>query len=242
MSDQTKDFSLQIPKPHPQDECESARILIREGLVDEAKKTLYRVLAHHPKYKLAEELLKQIETLELKNLFEQSGKNKKIVKPEDSASLIEALNQDLGLGLDGLADVDQKEKWNVLTGLTTKEYFDLGIAYFEMDCFVDALREFNKAVNKIRIEQTFLGEDGLMCVSLIAQSLIQLNRAYEAKAYLEPVLIESDLKHEDKLVLYYAMGVAEQALGNNSAARGWLQKTAEIDPDYRDAIFRIRQL
>ena len=241
MSEIPKKFSLAPPPPSIEDEYESARILIREGLLEEAKKTLFKIITHHQKVDIARVLLKEIEELELKELLKDSSK-KKSTSTEDQNELIAALDRDLGLKLkDYQGESDQKQKWVELNHLTIQAYFDLGIGYYEMGCFGDAFRELSKAVNKIRMNQSVLGEMGLMSVALVAHCLIELGRPYEAKSYLDPVLLEPEIKHEDKIVIYYAMGLAEEALGNKTVARGWFQKTVEIDVDYKDASYRLRQ-
>jgi tetratricopeptide (TPR) repeat protein len=245
-------FTLEEPKALPEDEVESARILVREGLVEEAKKTLYKVLAYKPDFRPALEILKQIEAIELKELFRESplgSSRKKNPVMEDIDSLIESLDRDLGLGLNAdVASPDaNQEIWNAVVDsnsadLDSQARFDLGVAFYEMGCYADALRELYRAEKKIRIEQTFLGKTGLAVASLISQCLVQVGRAYEAKAYLEPILTEPDLKHEDKLVLYYSMGLTEQALGHPKNAIGWFQKISETDSDFRDVQIRLRQL
>lgn len=239
-------FSLVETRLLPEDEVESARILLREGLVEESKRTLYRILTRKPDYRPAIDLLKQIETLELKELFREDGSgssHKRLTAIEDVDALIDSLDRDLGLGLKTESESNQKELWNAsAVDLDSKARFDLGVAFYEMGCYADALRELHRAEKKIRIEESFLGETGLASVSLIAQCLVSLDRAFEAKAYLEPILIEPDLKHEDKLGLYYVMGLAEQALGQPKNALGWYQKINHSDPEFRDVQIKIRQL
>lgn len=253
MSDRKSEkFALSETKVISEEDVENARILVREGLVEEAKKVLYRVLGYKPGLRAAQELLKQIEAIELKDLF-RDHPSPSARKPssaiEDIDRLIETLDRDLGLGLNEVGPTTdaQKEIWNAAvngaTGeLDAKARFDLGVAFFEMGCYADALRELYRAEKKIRIAETFLGETGLAAVSLIGQCLVHLDRAYEAKAYLEPVLTEPDLRHEDKLVLYYAMGMIEYALENPKQALGWYQKISEADPDFKDVQLKVRQL
>ena len=242
-----KPFSIDATSVDPilgaKDECESAKILIGEGLLDEAKKILFRVLAYNPQYAQAQKLLKQVEDLELKNIFDSSASpQKKQTTVEDISRLIESLDYDLGLNLDEDRKPGTREMFTPVTGLNSKELLDLAIAYVEMGCFSDALRELKKAEKKIRTEDSFLGETGLTIVSLIAQCLVRLGKAFEAKAFLGPILMEADLKHEDKALLYYEMGCVEQSLGSNQAAVDWFRKVVEIDSQFKDALYRYRLL
>jgi tetratricopeptide (TPR) repeat protein len=116
------------------------------------------------------------------------------------------------------------------------------VAFYEMGCFGDVLRELKRAEKKIRIEESFLGELGVSVVALYAQTLVKLGQAFQAKVYLEPILIEPDLLHEQKTILYYTMGLAEQALDEKKNAKAWFQKVAMTDPDFKDVQQRIRLL
>jgi tetratricopeptide (TPR) repeat protein len=236
--------SFEVTHTIPEDEVESARILMREGLAEEAKKTLYRLLAHQPQFSPALKLLKQIQDVELKALFEpdrrMAGPRKKPTpRYEPPEQVIEKLERDLQLDPEMEVQGDA-ERWVVSQEVPHRERVDLAVAFFEMGCFADALRELTKVEKQIRVEKTFLGEEGVAVVAMIAQCLVQLNRAFEAKSKLEPILTETDLRHEDKLTLYYCMGLAEQALGHSEIALGWYQKISESDLDFRDVRVRIK--
>ncbi|MBS1959654.1 MAG: hypothetical protein JST80_09305 [Bdellovibrionales bacterium] len=244
MADNTHDSykklkSLEPTRALPEDEVESARILLREGLIEEAKKTLYRVLTQKPRYADAIKLLKQIDELEMHALFQPSRRAvQRHPKFEDPDPIIAKLERDLNLEPEAAAGHD--ERWVTPQALKTEDRVDLAVAFFEMGCYADALRELIRIEKKIRIENTFLGSQGVAVVGMIAQSLVNLDRAYEAKIKLEPVLNEADLNHEDKLTLYYCMGICEQALGHPNLALGWYQKISETDVDFRDIRVRIK--
>ncbi len=242
MNKPTQDPSLAYPQARPNDECESAKILVNEGLIDEAKKLLFRVLANHPNYAPAKKLLNEIGELELKEIFKLSSHASSRSAVEDVDQLIQSLDQDLGLGLKPTQQDNAQSVFIPISGLSPQEHLDLAIAYLEMGCVSDALRELQKAEKRIRTENTFLGKTGLMVVSLIAQCLLQLGKAYEAKEFLQPVLMESDLNHEDKLLLYYEMGCIEQELGNKKDAKEWFQNVIKIDPLFKDASYRLKLL
>ena len=231
------------------DELESARILIQENLYDEAKRVLFRLLTriHDPHsfhYRRTKEMLDKIESIEMNDLMNKNSRIKPEKNIEDTTSLITQLERDLQLeAFDEENTVLDQEQWNVSeTPSTAQGLFDLAIAFYEMGCLGDALRELRRAEKKIRIEASFLGELGVSVVALQAQTLIKLGNAFKAKVYLEPVLMESDLLHEQKIILYYSMGMVEQALEERSAAKGWFQKVADFDPTFKDVEQRIRFL
>ncbi len=238
-------FSIQASKKAPQDEVESARILLREGLLEEAKKTLFRVLVLKPDFAPAQRLLQDIEAEELKLIFRDSKPRANPPVREDTGLVLEALERDLGFQVE--ESVLCNEFWIATTqegapGLDARERFDLGIAFFEMGCFSDALRELIRSEKKIRMDQTFLGDLGVAVAALRAQCMIELDRAFEAKAYLEPILLEPDLSHENKLNLYYVMGLSEQKLEHPTVAAAWFQKIADTDLDFKDVSTRLANL
>lgn len=231
------------------DDLESAKILIQENLIEEAKKLLFRLLtrihdAKSPYYRRARELLSEIESIELHAIMNEVGKKKKISNKDDPTRLIEKLEKDLKISDSGLSnDSLDQEIWNVSEGsMSAYERFDLAVGFFEMECYADAVRELKYAEKKIRIEESFLGDLGVSIVALRAQALIQLGRPFDAKIYLEPILLEPDLQHEKKIILYYAMGIAEQALGESSKARSWFQQVQEAEPNFKDVQQRIKVL
>ena len=234
-----------IPSNH--DELESAKILIQENLYDEAKHVLFRLLTRTPDTqsfdnRRARELLKKIEEIEMKELYSKPSRSKTKVILEDQDAVISKLESDLQLNVgDEKRSSMDDEQW-IVRGVpsSAKELFDLSIAFFEMGCFADALRELQRAEKKIRIENSFLGELGVSIVALTGQTLIQLGQAFNAKIYLEPVLLEPDLPHEQKVILYYTMGLIEQSLDDKTSARGWFQKVVVSDPDFKDVQQRIR--
>ncbi len=231
------------------DELESAKILIQENLFEEAKHVLFRLLTriNDPQslsHRRARELLTKIEAIELNQLMSETSHTKTQKKLEDPTLLITQLEKDLQLySFDEDAALFEKEQWNVEeTPVTAKGLIDLAVAFYEMGCYGDALRELRRAEKKIRIEESFLGELGVSVVALQAQALVKLGYAFKAKIYLEPIVMEPDLLHEQKIVLYYTMGLAEQALEETSTAKAWFQKVVEADPDFKDAQQRIRLL
>jgi hypothetical protein len=231
------------------DDLESAKILIQENLLDEAKRILFRLIARIQKtdshaYRRAREMLARIESIEMKALLSISPQQKKPPAFDDQTRVIQGLEKDLEIELNESSDSTlSKEWWSPAAGpLTAQDLFDLAVGFHEMGCHADAIRELRKAEKKIRIEQSFLGELGVSIVALHAQSLVDLGRAFEAKINLEPVLLEPDVPHEQKILLYYMMGLAEQALENKTTAKAWFQKVRDSEPGFRDVDQRLKAL
>ncbi len=231
------------------DDLESARILIQENLLDESKRILFRMLTrisdtNSISYRRAREMLSQIEKIELDELMNKAPRGKRTPRVEDPTRLIHSLEKDLSMEpIDSEMPIMEVEQWSVVgERLTARELLDLAVAFFEMGCYGDAIRELKKAEKRIRIEETFLGELGVSIVALQAQALIELGQPFDARIYLEPILLESDIPHEQKIILYYTMGLAEQALENKISAKAWLQKVKDTEPNFKDVEQRLRHL
>ncbi len=238
-----KNFTLEPTRISAIDEIESAKILFQEGLLEEAKKKLYQVLIQAPGFAPAKNLLDKIFKDEERTLLESSSRtpSQKKAKPENPDPILKKLEEDLGISLGESLPTGDQENWVSNESLSAKEHYDLGVAFFEMECYSDAIRELRKAERKIRLEQTFLGELGVSVVALLCESWIKAGRAFEAKSHLEPVLSEPDLRFEEKIILFYLMGVIEEDLGHLPESRSWLQKVVDSDPAFRDAQFRLKR-
>jgi tetratricopeptide (TPR) repeat protein len=236
-------FSLEVTKISAYEECESARILIREGLIEEAKKALYRVLTHDPNHTDAKKILNQIEDIELTQLLDDQPNRRATGRPgadrrtEDIDAIIQTLSSDLGI--EGDPTVPQ---FVALGDLDDQTQLDLAIGYLEMECYPDALRELKKVEKKIRMENTSLGSTGILVAGLIAHCWIKMGQSFDAKIYLEPILVEPEVRHEDKVLLFYEMALVEEQLSNHQAALEWQMRVLEIDPQFKDASYRARLL
>jgi len=243
-----------VTRAHIRDEIESARILIREGLVEEAKRILYRALTAQPDQREANLLLDAIQQNELQSLLDSVVTNPEGAtraentrrsswrktterRAESQDKIIEDLERDLHFQCEDTTSNAGLPRWVVEGGTPS---FDLGIAFYQMDCFADALPILEKAEKDIRAQTTALSRDGIMIASMIAHCRVQLGDAFGAKLYLEPILFEPEVALDDKTVLFYEMGRIEEALSNPEAAQGWWKRVLEIDPQFRDAAYRIR--
>ena len=237
--------SIRDPKPTADEEVDSARILFQEELFDEAKKLLHQVLIRHPHFSRAKTLLSEIQASELNALLNRNMMRRVAVKPLESPELVlRKLEKDLGLLLqDPEKGIDPAlENWNHETRESPRDAFDLGVAFFEMGCYRDAIVELKEVLKRVRIERTELGELGVAAAALCAEAMIELNEGFEAKSFLLPILNEPELNHETRIPLFYLVGRADELLGNPGEARLWFKRVVEADPLFRDAGFRIRLL
>lgn len=234
--------SLAPEKPSLEDDLESAKILFSEGLLEESKRVLYRMLLHSPQFRKGRELLAQIQKHELEKIHDSHPRTASKSVTEDPDDVIRRLEGDLGINSDSAGPDPSLETWAHPSDLDAQSHLDLGIAFFEMGCFRDAERELRAAVRQVLQSSSELGETGLSATALLAESLILLGEAFDAKMLLEAPLSDAGLMHEDKTAIYYLMGRAEEALGHPASAKGWYGKVLQAEPFFRDAEFRNRIL
>ncbi len=234
--------SLAPERPSLEEDLASAKILFSEGLLEEAKRLLYRMLMLSPHYRKGRELLEQIRKYEIEHLYDSSPRAQAKTVLEDPDEVIRRLESDLGIDESaGVLDAGDR-LWIYPPDLDARSSLDLGIAFFEMGCYRDAERELRHTIKQVLKETSDLGEFGLSATALLAESLILLGEAFDAKIVLEPVLSDPELLHEDKTCLFYLMGRVEESLGHPASAKGWYERVVQAEATFRDAEFRLRFL
>ncbi len=229
------------------DLIQSAQILLREGLAEEAKRILHQVLRKDPANVTARNLLGQIHEQELKQIFydEPVRRQKKSVLDGDHEKVLQELDRDLKLGILNLED--QPSLFKDSAGIDSfaekieesyinaspRDRMDLGIAFLEMGVFELAVRQFRAAQRS--------SSDTLAATALLAYALILNGKAFEASLTLEAVLGDISLELNQKIEFFYLMGRANESLNRIKLATEWYQDVLNIDPTYRDTEERIRR-
>ena len=261
--------SLNITEVTPEnisDIIESAKILMNESLLDDAKKLLHQVLIVAPDHIVARKYLNDIHDEELKQIFGdrspsryQKEENSSYLK-EDPEQLIRKLDLDLGLGLFSgsfataplselslFKDDVELEAYgdrieHDLFSAPVKDWIDLGIAFLEMDLYPISIRLFSGACRRLTLDSEQNIESALSATSLLALSLIMAGRPYEAASELQPLLMDLDVPNERKAELYYLMGRIYEIMKNAEFAKKFFTQVREIDPAYRDVSSRMKGL
>ena len=244
------------------DQLESARILMGEGLLDEAKRILRKVVLADPHQVLARKRLDEIHEIELKQIFGQSRPPRRThrdVEQEedlnsiDSEAIMRRLDEDLRLGifdherngesqaaeLSLFQDRVQMEKFaheldRELAGSTARDRMDIGIAFLEMGLYDLAIRQFNIA-SRDTVEL-------LPATALLSQALILAGRPFEATLRLGPILEDSEILPHTKIDFLYLMARACEGLKKTESAAQWYQQLLQTDPHYRDAEERMERI
>ncbi len=232
--------SLQVPE-EAQDLLETARILASEGLIEEAKKTLRQILRKDPQHSLARKQMEEIQRKELEHLLAEAPFQELIPKEGNSdlsvEEVIRDLDHDLGLGL--FSEVKAMEEFaeqldREFAVLSTQDRLDLGVAFQEMGLHSVAARQFQAAEND--------PASYLSATYLLANNLIEADRAFDAVIRIEPLLRDADLSPGDRQNFMYLMGLAQERLGKRDAAIRWYREVLTVQTGYRDTESRLSVL
>ena len=244
----------------------SAKILVDEGLIEDAKKILHRILIIDSSNKMALEAINRIQKEELKYLLREDAtrqrtpqrkpQRKQEIQEVDPEKLMRKLDQDLGLGIfaqnfpvalasdlslfqnpEEMAAFSLKLEKN-LVGANIQDWVDLGIAFLEMDFYQIAARLFTGVCRKIDSEMQ--RDQSISATSLLALSLILLGRPFEAISKLQPLLRDGEIKADQKIEIYYLMGRTYESLDKSEFALHFYHQVMEIDACYRDVKYRVR--
>ncbi len=219
-----------------EDLFQSAKILVQEGILEDAKRILRQILRFDSNQVNAKKLLEELGQQELKAMLgDSSTKNREGLSLEelDSEQVMRFLDADLGLGI--FSDPEFTENLDQeLATLTPKDRIDIGIAFLEMGLYDLAARQFLVAKRE--------AHQFLVASSLLAYSLIMAGRAYEATHHLEPILGDSEFPATEKIDLIYLMGRAYEQLRRPDLAFQWYEQVFQVDPHYRDVEKRLQQI
>ncbi|HTL12445.1 MAG TPA: hypothetical protein VL588_08165 [Bdellovibrionota bacterium] len=261
------DSEPKAPPPFdPSDAMESAQILLREGLLEEAKKTLRRVLLHDAGNVSARRLLADIHEQELKQIFSEHqpsrlqrrmGRVRDPLQGVDPSAVLRRLDHDLRLGFreeseDGaavsakglFADYKALERFATkldtdLKDLGPRDRMDVGIAFLEMGIPEVAVRQFEAVITMCRKATDPEPGMELSAACLTAGAYLSHGKPYEAMQAVERYLRDTEIGEGDKIHLLYLMGRALEAAQRPHEAREWYARVAEIDPAYRDVRERL---
>jgi len=245
------------------DELESAKILMGEGLIEEAKKILRRIILADSNHPAARQRLEEIHEIELKQIFGDDSrptrrqrtdlKNAPDLSKVNAEEIMRQLDQDLRLGVfeenvlgetlgasmslfqDQQAMKEFGERIDRdMAAMSSSDRTDLGVAFLEMGLYDLANRQFKSASRD--------PEKNLAAVGLMAYSLILAGRHFEAKLGIEPLLGDTELSNEQKVDFFYLMGRSCEGLKKKAEALHWYTQTRQVDATYRDVQERMRFL
>lgn len=253
-------FESNLTPAEIEDRFQSARILLSEGLVDEAKKLFRKILVAQEDHAGAQQGLREIHERELKQIFGGSPEVRNSMmgrgdapvsapreKPEE---ILRKLDEDLGLGVFSseapppyghamslFQDRNAMDRfcrdldaWTAGTG--TRERMDLGIAFLEMGLYDLAIRQLKSAAATAELAP----------VCLYCYALILGGQPFEATLNIQPFLADLEIPPLEKIELTYLMARAHESLKRPALAKAWYEQVRKLDPHYRDVEERLHTI
>lgn len=239
------------PPPTPDEDAERGRILLGEGLLDDAKKVFRKVLIRDSGNDEARQGLDEIQKREIQELLTVEPPRKRLGAPvapveDDSPSaVLSRLERDLRLGVerteakivpDLFADAGELAKYkqsvlDTVLPLPPRERIDVGVGFLEMGLFEIAHAIFETVVRyeEYRVEGMYL----------LGLALICGGKAIEATIRLEPYARDLTLTESQKTDFLYLMGMAFERLGEKQKAREFFRRVFLLSPKYRDVAGKL---
>jgi tetratricopeptide (TPR) repeat protein len=230
----------------------NAKILISEGLLEDAKKTLRRVLRMEPTSLAARDRLEEIQKIEIKKLLGQDENTgggflrakKKKLEPglEDGEMVATALERELGPepGTEERFFTNEADRQVFLknlellcAGATPQDRIDLGIGFLEMEFYDVAIQMFRAALAAEPGERR--------ARSLLATTWVARGNGFEAMAEIEALVADQSAPESERIDYGYLAGRAQELLQHFEMAVRWYRAVLQIEPGYRDAEDRMRR-
>ena len=249
-------FTQELPaveEEGPAAQLQNAEILVSEGMLEEAKRTLRSILRDNPDHVASRKLMKDVHERELDEIFSQHSARNVVKEPtvfeEDIDHLVTVLDRELKLDLDvplfhqsredTKAGVEFGRKLKVLTSdLSLEDKTDTAIAFMEMGFFRDALDQV-ETISDEDLEGEEANKYLVSIAGLSAICWIRLKKDYEAKRVLEEVIVRNDVAESNKIDLYYLLGRVHEKIDKTDVAAQCYEVVIQMDALYRDAQDRL---
>jgi tetratricopeptide (TPR) repeat protein len=138
----------------------------------------------------------------------------------------------LSMELESVIDSFREQMTRALDGDGQARY-DLGVAYYDMGLYNEALAEFEAAAGSVGLE--------VRSYEMLAQCLLQTGRHAEVVELLLPVVAADGHAFRGALGLHYCLGLAYEAIGDFDQARHCYEEVALVDVDFKDVQSRLQR-
>ena len=119
-------------------------------------------------------------------------------------------------------------------------HYHRAVVFHEMDLLEDAIREYQDAINAVR------SDDGTRrffhCCNLLGMCFMEKQMPNLALIWYKRALETPNLKDEEKQALWYEIGNAYKAAGEQSKAIEYFEQIYALNVDYRDVSIHLRSL
>ena len=119
-------------------------------------------------------------------------------------------------------------------------HFQMGIAYQEMGLMEDAIREFQDAANLTSPSDP--SRRFFYCANMLGHCFLQSGMAKHAVTWLERAQETAEISVEEYHGLWYELGLAHEADGDEERAAKYFEKIYTENVDFRDVSQRVRNL
>ncbi len=220
-----------------QKEVESIEFYIAQGYTDLAEKSLTALAAEFGNRTEVEELRQRLggaaahSFVADENIYAQIG---------GDGHAPESAQPQVFETLDELKDEFDSEEAALADADDYETHYQMAIAYKEMGLMEDSIREFQNALNLIRID------DGtrrfFQCANLLGHCFREKQMPNLALMWFKRSLETPDLNPEEQQALYYEIGDAYEIGGDLQKSVEYFEKLYAVDVDYRNVSQRLEIL
>jgi len=218
------------------DEIEEANFFIQQNLYDDARALLEEILAKSPGHAEATALIARIQDIEGKNNKQETiaGNSSSDAKPAPDKKPAVNDGYDKSFGSDFLDD-EEMTQTTATEELGREDHFDVGMAYFGMAMYDEAVREFKIAVK---------AHDGREadCYKMIGLSAKAQGKLKEAVSVFKQGLKIEGATNAQKLDIYYELGDVLEDMGRRKDAKRCFTRIYREDRKFRDVVKKLKDL
>lgn len=217
-------------------DLQSAQVLLREGMLEEAKEVLLALRLRHPESAQIADLLHEVHDKELEQIVERDPVPGSKATGDDVVRILERLETDLELDLvKGLGDDAQACQLIVRDlersgSLDSRTRIDLAIGFMGMGLF---------RVVEMLLSQGVDESFQVAATCLKAEALLGRKRPFDAVLSLDHVVHNENLSLLERCNVLYLLGRSYEALGEGGLAKNWYQSVQELMPGFRDVSERL---
>ncbi len=246
----------------------NAKILMGEGLLEDAKKTLRRVLRVSPGNLTARDRLEEIQKIEIKRLlgsddravsgFRSTKRNSAESQSEDPDQVLAELERDIGAAGSTIGGAAIGAAGSAAS-ISEAQLFPTPTARDQFLSGIEALCATASTQDRIDLGIAFLEMDLYEIAirqferatldpaherrarNLLAVAYLAAGKPFDAMIEVENLVADQSIPPEEKVDLGYLGGRAQEALGNFEAAAHWYRAVLQIENHYRDSQQRLLQ-
>lgn len=166
-------------------------------------------------------------------------------EPEETVATVEVLVQpDVevvahSIGIDEIRSEFGLENGDDTSNEDFETHYNTAIAYQEMGLVDEAIREFQDAANLCS------HGDGtrrfFYCANMLGHCFLESGKGKNAVTWFGRALESSDITDDERVGVWYELGLAHDLLGDSDSAAEYFEKVYTENVDFRDVADRVRE-